>query len=1152
MLTRGLSNHAGCLSRMAGLALSLTAATASGQLVWTGAGDGTTFSSLANWNTDPGTAPTLSNGNLQFGTAGTTTVTIDAAFTNFQTITFNAGAGAFTLAGNPIVFGSIGSITNNSSSLQTFGSAITANSGRLTINAVSGDLDFTGAPITALTGTTFNVDAARTVTLGLITGGVGVIKNGAGTLDMLGAGSFTGGLTINGGVVDIMAPQSFTGGITLNAGELVRSDTNAFGGNVVSIVAGTLTDNATGDITNSLSVDGNFTLRSTNSTPTITFSGAQIDFSQGVRTITLADGGTGNPTVNIGGTVGNGGVIFNGAGNVNIDATNVALTDLFGVDGTVTATIVAGTGNPFSRTSAVNVGANATLDVTNTNPEWGGLTGSGTIVGSGGLFLTFEGAATTTFSGTLTAGGATIRKAGTGTQVFSGTGANITTAGSPNAAILSEGTLSVTNGAFAFFDAGLLISTGADTDPNVATHTLDATLLIGPDATLQLGGALDVGGITTTSLGGTASSYLIALSGGTSNLVLQAGTSNNIGTSIPGTGATSVATLAGSGTISTDVSGSTADLFVAAGSSLIPGGVTQLGGSNFIIDQGDSGIGSLTFTDVNVTVEAGGTYWARIGGSTGLQSSQLLVNRNLTLDANSTIVVDLVGSGFVGPGTEFVIADVDGTLSAAVSNITLSPDDAGSATFTVFTSAGNDQLIVRIDTLDNPFSRVVDLDNNTSIGRSFDSIANIPGADRTTDQNSLLGTLTNIAQTSTVQYNNLIRGINDGVRAQPFASTFGLRLSNQFVVAQQEYVNARLQGSPTIALRQNTDTFGAGAALDAFLDRPTLANASQPNYDNAGWNRIPRAERQAAREAEAQRAVETPAGAGAVTEPVTNWGKASGFETYAKAFGVFIDEDSNEEFTGFESTSVGGQVGIHTVFSNQLVGLAFSYARSDLDLNDNFGEVDANTYRIGPYYAWDLTDGYTGFIGDVSINFGFHDLEGERGDALGFYDYETEAYDVTAAAGLGYRFAGPQTGFSFTPKGTLLFQYYYQDGYSESGTGLTRSDVGSIDLTQVAIRLNNDLAYEYVTDSGRRIIPSIGVGYLGVVDYNTGEIDSVFQVGGIPYVVELDTEGRHSVLWNVGLIGDITDRLSFGVKYEQQINAERFGQVIEGGIYWAF
>ena len=150
-------------------------------IVWDGGGADANLLTAINWSTD--IAP-VANDSLVFD--GATRLAPSNNFTAgtvFNGLTFNAGAGAFTLSGNQI--GLNGTITDNSLSLETISAAI-ALSATETVNVslIGGSLTLSGV----ISGTTF-----------------GLTKTGSGLLTLSGANTFTGPVSITGGTLSIAA-----------------------------------------------------------------------------------------------------------------------------------------------------------------------------------------------------------------------------------------------------------------------------------------------------------------------------------------------------------------------------------------------------------------------------------------------------------------------------------------------------------------------------------------------------------------------------------------------------------------------------------------------------------------------------------------------------------------------------------------------------------------------------------------------------------------------------------------------------------------------------------------------------------------------------------------------------------------------------------
>jgi len=140
-------------------------------VIWTGLGSDNNWSTAANWYKSQ-VPPSLES--IQF--TGTTRL---SSFNDLPIdrpvnyITFNPSAGSFTLSGNRFILNS-GSITNNSSNLQTINNDVKLGSAANYINANTGNITFNGllsgssSIIKTGSGTT-NVSVARTISTGSVT-----------------------------------------------------------------------------------------------------------------------------------------------------------------------------------------------------------------------------------------------------------------------------------------------------------------------------------------------------------------------------------------------------------------------------------------------------------------------------------------------------------------------------------------------------------------------------------------------------------------------------------------------------------------------------------------------------------------------------------------------------------------------------------------------------------------------------------------------------------------------------------------------------------------------------------------------------------------------------------------------------------------------
>lgn len=186
-------------------------------------GSWSTTAATGNWsngvNWTAGTVP-VSPAMLSFDTSITNTLNNDVEGMEIARFLFNPGADAYVINGDSILLGN--DIVNNATAAQVINLPMQINR-RVEVNTIAGDISLSGP----------------------ITGSGGITKNGRSTLNIAGANTFTGGLTINGvnaggwgpntavaltgvGTGALGAPTSGpagTGQIVMNGGALMNNNT---------------------------------------------------------------------------------------------------------------------------------------------------------------------------------------------------------------------------------------------------------------------------------------------------------------------------------------------------------------------------------------------------------------------------------------------------------------------------------------------------------------------------------------------------------------------------------------------------------------------------------------------------------------------------------------------------------------------------------------------------------------------------------------------------------------------------------------------------------------------------------------------------------------------------------------------------------------
>ena len=431
---------------------------------WAG-GSGSKFSTGTNWTYTSGNGPVASGDSLIFAAAGSTAPTNDETGFTFNGITFESGAGAYTINGNAFTLS--GGLANGSTNTQTINNSI--------LLATNLALDLSGGSLTL----------AGAISDG--GNGFGLTRSGGSgnTLTLAGTNTFSGPVTLNGGTLAIGALTNLGGG-----GSLIC------GGGSVSTVAAAGAVTIPSATTVSVGGGASFAAKETTAFTTFQIAGQITGAGNGnagssAGTVWFSNPGnnyTGNFTMGYGtfqfSSVANGGTASSlGAGTTAYTIGNSASTATFGYVGTgASSTTRAINWTANTGALALDSGGSGTVQFLATN-----LLRSG---GSGADTLTLQGASTgantlaQVINDSPVSGATSLVKAGAGTWVLTGTN----TYSGPTT--LTGGTLQVDG----------TLGTNAVT---VTNATLTGTGLVAGPATFQSGSTLAPGdnAIGTLSFG---------------------------------------------------------------------------------------------------------------------------------------------------------------------------------------------------------------------------------------------------------------------------------------------------------------------------------------------------------------------------------------------------------------------------------------------------------------------------------------------------------------------------------------------------------------------------------------------------------------------------------------------------------------------------
>ncbi len=562
------------------------------------------------------------------------------------------GAGTLSLSGGNTYSGSttinVGTISAASSSALGDGSA-------------TNTLIFTGG--TLLAAGTISSPATRSVTMT----NTGIINNNGNSVTIAGAIGGANGLTSNGaGTLALTGANTYSGATTISAGTLNANSSAAIGD---------------GSATNTLTFTGG------------TFQAGGTITSPATRKVTMTNTGiidNNGDSVTFAGVIsGAGGLTENSGGVIILSGANTYTGPTTINAGTLAAGIIT---NAFGNGSNVTIAnaPGATIDITGFSNSIGSLTGGGasggTVILGGGAILTVGNATSpAAYAGTLTGTGG-FKKVGagiitlTGVNTYSGsTTVNVGTLNANSSSALGDGSATNT----LVFTGGTLQAGGSITSPSTRTVTLTNTAIIDNNGqAISIAGVMSGGGGITKNGAGT-----LTLTG--TNTYTGA-TTVNVGTLVAGAATSSFGTNSAVSFANTlgavmDVSSFNTTIGSITGGGGTGGNIT-LGGSTLTSGGNNaspaayagsiSGTGSLIKVGAgNITLSGANSY----SGTTSINAGTFTVNGSLAATSAVTVAA---GATLAGTGT------IAGAVDASAAGAIISPGSGGAGTLTITQSGG--------------------------------------------------------------------------------------------------------------------------------------------------------------------------------------------------------------------------------------------------------------------------------------------------------------------------------------------------------------------------------------------------------------------------------------------------------------------------------
>ncbi|MDO9283045.1 MAG: autotransporter domain-containing protein [Methylotenera sp.] len=286
-------------------------------------------------------------------------------------------------------------------------------------------------------------------------------------------------------------------------------------------------------------------------------------------------------------------------------------------------------------------------------------------------------------------------------------------------------------------------------------------------------------------------------------------------------------------------------------------------------------------------------------------------------------------------------------------------------------------------------------------------------------------------------------------------------------------------------------------------------------------------------------------------------GRSSGDEFFGdqhawfKPFGSWTGQDDRNGVSGFDANTYGMVFGVDAEISDsKRLGVAFSYARSNIDSNSNVAKqtADVNSYQLALYGSHNFSD-----VTDINFQFdiGKHDNEGLRditfAGTRAKSDYSSWSAHLGAGLAHTYTLSDKTT---LTPSVRADYTRIRDESYNETGNaGALNLRVNSNTTEELVLGVDGKLAHA-LTDQAT-FTANLGFGY-DVIN-EQASLTSAF--AGAPSV-SFTTKGLDPSPWlmrgGLGIVSKATETVEISARYDIEARKDFDNQTASMKVRWAF
>ncbi|MGB5792907.1 autotransporter outer membrane beta-barrel domain-containing protein, partial [Poseidonibacter sp.] len=277
---------------------------------------------------------------------------------------------------------------------------------------------------------------------------------------------------------------------------------------------------------------------------------------------------------------------------------------------------------------------------------------------------------------------------------------------------------------------------------------------------------------------------------------------------------------------------------------------------------------------------------------------------------------------------------------------------------------------------------------------------------------------------------------------------------------------------------------------------------------------------------------------------------ATSYSTWSKAFGTKTKQDDKDGFDGYKFNSYGVALGADKEFGeSKRFGLAFVYAKGDLDTNNIEQSSDLNIYNLVAYGSTPILDNDTIFFYQSSL--GIQDRKTSRKEtttnttALANFNGK-----IASVSGRIIRNIKINDNLLISPTFKAMYSYMNNPSYKESGADSLNLSVEKFSSENLKVGFGTDLQYSF--KEGYTLLSNIMINY-DLKQSNNTSISSYEANSNLSFATKGMINDKLSYDVGLGVQKEYHDSINLRLEYNYEGRDSTYSnQTISAKISWNF